>query len=253
MIARRSASRAALVFAQFRDETDRVARGLIAAGIEPGDHVCLWLGNRPEYLFICLALAKIGAVLVPINTRFRTRDMAYIVTQSDATTLISADRSGPIDYLAMIEELVTGPAPADSPSALSVPELPGPAAGHPARRRAGRGHAGLGRRPEAGRVSCPDREVQRRCAATDSRRDGVHYVHLRARPGFPKGVMQRHNAIRNVARPGAAAGYHTRRRDAELPRRSSTSSACRGGADVAAHRVPAGAHGHASIRAKRCG
>src|SRR5215831_18206293 len=69
-------------FAQFRDEVDRVARGLIAAGIEPGEHVCLWLNNRPEYLFTLFAVSKIGAILVPINTRFRTRDMAYIVRQS---------------------------------------------------------------------------------------------------------------------------------------------------------------------------
>src|SRR3954463_8464963 len=93
-------------FAQFRDETNRVAKGLIAAGIRPGEHVCLWLNNCPEYLFTLFAVAKIGAVLVPINTRFRTHDMGYIVTQSDAATLISARRSGPIDYLAMIEDLV---------------------------------------------------------------------------------------------------------------------------------------------------
>src|SRR5437763_520087 len=93
-------------FAQFRDETDRVAKGLIAAGIEPGENVCLWLNNCPEYLFAQFAIARIGAVLVPINTRFRTHDMGYIVSQSDATTLISAQRSGPIDYLAMIEELL---------------------------------------------------------------------------------------------------------------------------------------------------
>ncbi len=93
-------------FTEFRDETDRAARALIAAGVQPGDHVCLWLVNRPEYLFLLFGVAKIGAVLVPINTRFRTRDMAYIVAQSDATTLIAAARSGPVDYLAMIEELV---------------------------------------------------------------------------------------------------------------------------------------------------
>jgi fatty-acyl-CoA synthase len=83
-------------FGELRDETNRAAKALIAAGVQPGDHVCLWLVNRPEYLFILFAVAKIGAVLVPINTRFRTRDMAYVVTQSDATTLISANRSAPL-------------------------------------------------------------------------------------------------------------------------------------------------------------
>src|SRR5207247_7471660 len=61
-------------FTQFREETDRAAKGLIAAGVEPGDHVCLWLANRPEYLFIFFAIARIGAVIVPINTRASERD-----------------------------------------------------------------------------------------------------------------------------------------------------------------------------------
>jgi hypothetical protein len=78
-------------FAALRDAVDGAAKALIAAGVAPGDHVCLWLGNRPEFVFLFFAVAKIGAVLVPINTRFRTRDMAYIAVQSDATTLIAAD------------------------------------------------------------------------------------------------------------------------------------------------------------------
>src|SRR5215471_11670125 len=79
-------------FAEQRAEIDRAAKALIAAGVRHGDHVCLWLGNSPEHVFLFFAIAKVGAVLVPINTRFRTRDMAYIVKQSDATTLISAVR-----------------------------------------------------------------------------------------------------------------------------------------------------------------
>src|SRR2546426_12543121 len=58
-------------FTQFREETDRAAKGLIVAGVEPADHVCLWLANRPEYLFLFFAIARIGALIVPINTRFR--------------------------------------------------------------------------------------------------------------------------------------------------------------------------------------
>jgi fatty-acyl-CoA synthase len=182
-------------FAQFRAETDRVAKGLIAAGVQPGDHVCLWLVNRPEYLFTLFAVSKIGAVLVPINTRFRTRDMAYIVTQSDATTLISAQRSGPIDYLAMVEELLPG-LHQQQAGALEIPTVP-------ALRRV----ILLGDAPVPGTLEwaamlrhgerVPDLEVHRRRDATDP--DGTAFImYTSGTTGFPKGVMQRYSVLRNV-------------------------------------------------------
>jgi len=93
-------------FAEVAAGVDRVARGLMALGVKPGDTVGLWMMNRPEWIETAFAVLKIGAVLVPINTRLRTEDVAYIVGQSDASTLILAERSGPIDYLAMVRELV---------------------------------------------------------------------------------------------------------------------------------------------------
>jgi fatty-acyl-CoA synthase len=82
-------------FAHLQAEVDDTARAMIRLGILPGDHVALWMPNRPEWLLIFFALATIGAVVVPINTRFRTSDLAYVLRQSDATTLITVDRSGP--------------------------------------------------------------------------------------------------------------------------------------------------------------
>src|SRR5262245_41734431 len=111
--ARRHGGREALVFqgrrwtfAELAADVDRVARGLIGLGVEPGDKVALWMMNRPEWIHAALAAIRIGAVLVPINTRFRTEDAAYVLGQSDSTTLIIAARSGPIDYLGMARELL---------------------------------------------------------------------------------------------------------------------------------------------------
>ena len=111
--ARRWGTREALVcdgkrwtYGQFDREVDRVARGLMALGVEPGEHVALWMTNRAEWLFLVFAIAKVGAVLVPLNTRYRTDDVAYTVQQSDSGTWISIDRSGPVDYAAMLTEVL---------------------------------------------------------------------------------------------------------------------------------------------------
>ena len=112
--AKRDGTREALVFegrrtsfAELIRDVDMLARGLIQLGIAPGDKVSLWMMNRPEWIHAALAVMRIGAVLVPINTRFRSEDAAYVLGQSDSTTLIIAARSGPIDYLGMARTLLT--------------------------------------------------------------------------------------------------------------------------------------------------
>src|SRR5215467_13213340 len=92
-------------FAELDARVDAVAKGLLALGVAPGDKVALWMTNRPEWIDAMFAVMKIGAVLVPVNTRFRTDDMAYVLGQSDAAAVILAERSGPIDYLAMMREV----------------------------------------------------------------------------------------------------------------------------------------------------
>ena len=69
-------SRPAVVFgdrrwthAEFAEEVDRVAKGLMAIGVEAGDKVALWMTNRPEWLFAMYAIPAVGAITVPLNTR----------------------------------------------------------------------------------------------------------------------------------------------------------------------------------------
>ena len=76
-------------FRELRQDVDRCARALMAAGVGRGEKITLWMPNRPEWTHVMLAAAKIGAVLVPINTRFRTADLEYVLWQSDTSTLIT--------------------------------------------------------------------------------------------------------------------------------------------------------------------
>ena len=100
--AKRWSSSSSLDLRGIRGETDRVAKALIALGVAPGDRVAVWMTNRPEWLFLMFAIARVGACIVPLNTRYRTDDVAYTVTQSRAATLITLDRSGPVDYQGML-------------------------------------------------------------------------------------------------------------------------------------------------------
>ena len=72
----------------FNHKINRAANVFLELGIKKGDRVCLFLPNCPEYLYGWFGLSKIGAVLVPINTNYRTEETKYIINHSEATTIL---------------------------------------------------------------------------------------------------------------------------------------------------------------------
>jgi fatty-acyl-CoA synthase len=119
-VAARFGEREALVFRErrlrYRDvqrEVERLARGLLALGLRPGDKVALWLPNRPEWLVVQHACAQIGAVLVALNPRYRVHELDYILRQSDTTTLVLTDHAGPVDFLEILAGVLPGLPTAD--------------------------------------------------------------------------------------------------------------------------------------------
>ena len=95
-----------LTFAQFKAQVDGAARALMDLGIAPGDHVVLFMPNSVEWLCAFYALAKLGAVVVPVNTRFRSHDLDYLLKQSDAHTVIVDLHIAGLDVPAMLGELL---------------------------------------------------------------------------------------------------------------------------------------------------
>lgn len=69
-------------------KANAVANELLAMGVSSGDTVCVLLYNRPEYLYMLFALAKIGAIAVPIDTRFTGDSLAHILRETEARVLI---------------------------------------------------------------------------------------------------------------------------------------------------------------------
>ncbi len=77
-----------LTYQQLDNLSDKVAKGLMALGIEKGDHLAVWTTNVPEWVSLQFATGKMGAPLVTVNTNYRARELEYLLKQSDSTTLI---------------------------------------------------------------------------------------------------------------------------------------------------------------------
>lgn len=92
-------------FAALRDRVRELARGLAAIGVRHGDKVAILMGNRPEWVLMDLAVLSLGAVMVGVNTWSSTRELEYVLAQSDTTVLVTANRFLKSDYLAQLEEL----------------------------------------------------------------------------------------------------------------------------------------------------
>jgi fatty-acyl-CoA synthase len=96
-----------ITYAQLKRRAEDFARGLLALGLGPGDHVVLWMPNCVEWSVANLGLAKIGAVTVTCNSRYKALEVDYVLRQSDARALILVDRfaAAGIDYLEILREL----------------------------------------------------------------------------------------------------------------------------------------------------
>jgi fatty-acyl-CoA synthase len=98
-------------WAELGEAVDRVARGLIALGIEPGDRLGIWSPNCAEWALVQFATARLGVVLVNINPAYRTSELEYALRQSGCRALVAARAFKSSDYVAMVSE-VRGSLPA---------------------------------------------------------------------------------------------------------------------------------------------
>jgi fatty-acyl-CoA synthase len=95
-------------YAELAARAEAFARGLLALGLGPGDHVVLWMPNSVEWNVVNFAIAKIGAVTVTCNSRYRAFELQYLLQQSDAKALVMVDRfeAAGIDYREILRAVV---------------------------------------------------------------------------------------------------------------------------------------------------
>ncbi|NLF17030.1 MAG: AMP-binding protein, partial [Lentisphaerae bacterium] len=181
-------------YREFDQRVDRLAKGLLQIGIGHGDHVGIWARNVPDWLTFMFATARIGAVLVTVNTNYRSHELAYVLSQSDMKALAIVDGHRDADYVQTVYEL--------------VPEL----RTHP------RGHLACAAYPHLRHVIYIGQEKHRGMVNTaellllgehvpeqrldEARRrvdchDVVVMQYTSGTTGFPKGVMLTHHNIIN--------------------------------------------------------
>ncbi|MFL5816306.1 MAG: AMP-binding protein, partial [Conexibacter sp.] len=180
-----------LTYAQLDAEVDRVARALMAAGLEAGDRIGIWAPNCAEWVLVQYATAKAGIVLVNVNPAYRTSELEYALRQSGCRMLIAARTFKTSDYAAMAAEVAPR-----LPALERVVLLDGP-----------EWEDLLG----AGEQVAPEALRARMASLTCT--DPINIQYTSGTTGFPKGATLSHrNILNNGFRVGEGCGYDERDR-----------------------------------------
>ncbi len=195
-----------LNYRQYNEVVNRLAKGLMALGVEKGDHIAVWATNIPEWIFLEMALAKIGAVLVTVNTNYKADEIEYVLRQGDIRMLFMIDGFRNNSYLESIYSIL--PEIRDLEDLLEqdirngkLPEL--------------RKVVLISNDPKPGMLSysqvldqseeVTDEELKAR-QATVSPYDVAQMQYTSGTTGFPKGVMITHHSLVNQSHVATTRG-----------------------------------------------
>ena len=183
-----------MTYRQFGEVVDKLAKGLMALGVGKGEKVALWATNIPYWVALQFATAKIGAVLLTVNTNYKSAELAYLLEQSECENIFLIDGYMDTDYLQTVYDL--------------VPELKSQERGRlqserfPHLRRVFflglEKHRGIYAMPElmAMAAMTSQTDYRQRQAELDAH-DVVNMQYTSGTTGFPKGVMLTHYNIGN--------------------------------------------------------
>ncbi len=183
-----------LTYSQFDERAEKFAKGLLHIGVRHGDKVGVWAKNVPDWLTLMFACSKIGAVLVTVNTNYKTSEVAYMMENADIHTMCLMNGYRDSDYIQIINEI--------------VPELKTSERGHLRSERlpALRNVVYMGAEKYRGMYNTAElfllggqipAELFKEAHARTHCYDVVNMQYTSGTTGFPKGVMLTHHNILN--------------------------------------------------------
>ena len=185
-----------LTYFEFKKQIDKLAKSLMVLGIKRGDHIAIWAYNVPEWVLLQFASAKIGAVLVTVNTYYKSHELEYLLKQSDTTTLFLAHGFKDVDYLRHVRKILPELS-SIKPGEIQSEKLPFL-----------KNIIYIGKEKQAGMFNfkdlfnlakqISDKELRDRQQSLDPH-DVINMQYTSGTTGFPKGVMLTHYNILNNA------------------------------------------------------
>jgi fatty-acyl-CoA synthase len=181
-------------YREFNSRVEKLARGMYSLGIAKGDHVGIWATNVPDWLTIFYATARIGAVLVTVNTSYRPSELEFVLRQSDMKALFLIDGYRDTDYVQTVFDLVPelktipkGSLQSDRFPFLKSVIYIGP-----------RQHHGMYNLNEVMDLANSVEDLEfARAKKSPEPHDTVNMQYTSGTTGFPKGVMLSHYGIIN--------------------------------------------------------
>lgn len=191
---------------EFDQNVDQLAKGLMALGVQPGEKVGIWATNVPHWVTLMFAAARVGAILLTVNTNYRDHELEYLMSQSELENLFLIDGYRDHDYIDTVCRLV--------PEARTLPREKLRSEKFPHLKRlmflGVEKHRGFYSLPEImgmGAAMISDAEYEERQKMVDPY-GVVNMQYTSGTTGFPKGVMLTHvNILNNGHSIGKRQGF----------------------------------------------
>jgi fatty-acyl-CoA synthase len=183
-------------YEQFSEEVDRLAAGLLALDLKPGDRVGVWAPNCAEWTLVQFATARVGLIQVNINPAYRLSEVEYTLNKVGVKALVCAEKFKTSDYVGMINELAPEVA-SSKPGALKSKRLPdlrivAQIGGMP-------GPGWMNFNAIAAQATAAHASQVEEVAKTLDRNDAVNIQFTSGTTGLPKGATLSHRNILNNA------------------------------------------------------